>query len=90
MCTFVEQMTKINITMKQFFFIILAFSFSLIYSKDKTPKSYDDYRKKYENYGENDGRAFENLNLFIQKAKNEKISRTFPRLQRCRFLRQIS
>lgn len=72
MRTFVEQMTKINITMKQFFFIILAFSCSLIYSKDKTPKSYDDYRKKYEMYGEEDVRAFEFLNPFIKKAKGEK------------------
>lgn len=58
--------------MKQFFFIILSFSFSFVYAKDKTPKSYDDYRRKYEIYGENDSRAFENLNLFIKKAKDEK------------------
>lgn len=58
--------------MKPFLFIILSLSFCLVYSKDKTPKSYEDYRKKYEVYGENDARAFENLNLFIKKAKAEK------------------
>ncbi len=65
-------MTKINITMKHFFFIILVFSFSLVYSKNKTPKSYEDYRKTYENYQEDDNRAFPTLNLLIKKAKDEK------------------
>lgn len=69
---FAEQMMKLNITMKQFFFIILAFSFSLVYSKNKPPKSYDDYRRSYESYAENDGRAFESLDPLIKKAKSEK------------------
>jgi len=65
-------MRKINNTVRNFFLIILAFSFSLVCAKDKTPKSYEDYRRKYENLAEDDTRAFTNLNLYIKKAKQEK------------------
>ncbi len=65
-------MRRINNTVRNFFLIILAFSFSLVCAKDKTPKSYEDYRKKYENLAEDDTRAFTNLNLYIKKAKQEK------------------
>lgn len=65
-------MRRINNTVRNFFLIILAFSFSLVCAKDKTPKSYEDYRRKYENLAEDDTRAFTNLNLYIKKAKQEK------------------
>ncbi len=58
--------------MKQFLFIILALSCSLVYSNDKTPNSYENYRKKYELYPENDGRAFSHINIYLNKAKKEK------------------
>jgi len=65
-------MRRINNTVRNFFLIILAFSFSLVCAKDKTPKSYEDYRRNYENLAEDDTRAFTNLNLYIKKAKQEK------------------
>jgi len=65
-------MRRINNTVRNFLLIILAFSFSLVCAKDKTPKSYEDYRRKYENLAEDDTRAFTNLNLYIKKAKQEK------------------
>lgn len=58
--------------MKQFLFIILTLSCSFVYSNDKTPKSYESYRKNYENYPENDGRAFSYINVILKKAKAEK------------------
>jgi len=58
--------------MKHFYFIILLLSFCFVHSKDRAPKSYDDYRKKYDVYGEDDQRALPSLNLYINKAKREK------------------
>ncbi|OJX31362.1 MAG: hypothetical protein BGO86_03310 [Chryseobacterium sp. 36-9] len=58
--------------MKNFFFIILILSGGFVFSKDKGPMSYENYRKGYENYSENDTRAFSYINPYIKKAKTEK------------------
>ena len=57
--------------MTRFFFIIFVLSFIFVFP-NKNPKSYEDIRKSYSNYGEDDARAFPNLNLYIKKAKKEK------------------
>ncbi|WP_333853204.1 AraC family transcriptional regulator [Epilithonimonas sp.] len=57
--------------MKNFFFIIFILSSSFVFSKDKAPSSYDDFRKAYESYLENDSRAFQFLEPYIKKAKKE-------------------
>lgn len=72
MRTFGKQMAKNNITMKRFLFFIFVLTISFVFSKDKTPKDYESLRKKYENYSENDTRAFSYLNGLIAKAKKEK------------------
>ncbi|MFC4162660.1 helix-turn-helix domain-containing protein [Epilithonimonas zeae] len=58
--------------MKNFFFIIFVLFFGFVFSKDINPKSYEDLRKGYESYSENDIRAFSYINPYIQKAKREK------------------
>lgn len=46
--------------------------FGFVFSKDINPRSYDELRKGYEIYSENDTRAFSYINPYIQKAKKEK------------------
>lgn len=65
-------MAKNSIRMKRFFFIIFVFISGFVFSKDKTPKDYESFRKNYENYSENDVRAFSYLDIYIKKAKKEK------------------
>ena len=50
------------------FYISLFFSFGKISGQEV----YDKLRSKYENLSENDGSALQYVNLFIQKAKQEK------------------
>lgn len=57
--------------MKGYFFFIFFLVSGFVFSKDKDPKSYDYYRAKYENFEENDSRAFLYLKPYIQKAKRE-------------------
>ncbi|MCD9855814.1 AraC family transcriptional regulator [Epilithonimonas sp. JDS] len=57
--------------MTRFLFFIFVLSISFVFSKDKAPKDYEFLRKKYENYSENDTRAFSYLNGYIAKAKKE-------------------
>jgi hypothetical protein len=52
-----------------FFYVSLFFSFGKISGQE----AYDKLRSKYENLSENDGSALQHINLFIQKAKQEKI-----------------
>lgn len=47
----------------------------MAFSKDKPQKEYEDIRKVYEFYPENDTRAFKFLNTYIAKAKKEKKHR---------------
>jgi hypothetical protein len=61
-----------KIKMKNFFFIIFVFFTGFVFSKNISPKSYDELRKGYEKYPENDTRAFSYLNPYILKAKKEK------------------
>lgn len=58
--------------MKHFFFFIVFFSFTFVFAQDKKKNDYDALRKKYEQFGENDSRAFVYLNQYIKKAKSEK------------------
>lgn len=58
--------------MKKFCFVILLFIFNFVFSKDKVPNTYDGLRSAYENYPENDSRAFTYINPYIKKAKKEK------------------
>ena len=51
-----------------FFYVSLFFSFGKISGQE----AYDKLRSKYENLSENDGSALQHINLFIQKAKQEK------------------
>ncbi|MGA9212366.1 AraC family transcriptional regulator [Kaistella sp.] len=50
------------------FYVSLFFSFGKINGQE----AYDKLRSKYENLSENDGSALQHINLFIQKAKQEK------------------
>ena len=50
---------------------LLIFSISLR-SQDRQEKSFEDIRKKYEGYEENDDNAFLYINQYIHKAKNKK------------------
>jgi len=65
-------MKFLKFEMKNFFFIIFVLFFGFVFSKDINPKSYEDLRKGYESYSENDIRAFSYINPYIQKAKREK------------------
>ncbi|UQB69126.1 helix-turn-helix transcriptional regulator [Epilithonimonas zeae] len=65
-------MKFLKFEMKNFFFIIFVLFFGFVFSKDINPKSYEDFRKGYESYSENDIRAFSYINPYIQKAKKEK------------------
>ena len=57
--------------MKNFCFIILLLVSGYVFSKDRVPKTYEDLRKGYERFSENDSRAFFYLNPYIKKAKKE-------------------
>lgn len=59
-------------SMTKYCFIILISLFNLAFSGGKKPNSYDELRKAYENYPENDVRAFSYLNPFLSKAKKQK------------------
>ncbi len=57
--------------MKNLCFIILFLYSGYVFSKDTVPKTYEDFRKGYESFSENDSRAFFYLNPYIKKAKKE-------------------
>jgi len=57
--------------MKNLCFIILFLYSGFVFSKDTVPKTYEDFRKGYESFSENDSRAFFYLNPYIKKAKKE-------------------
>lgn len=56
---------------KKLFFILFVGVFQLLLSQ-KTYSGYDKIRQKFENLGENDSRAFLFLQIYINKAKQEK------------------
>lgn len=58
--------------MKNYIFIIFVFFSDFVFSRDINPKSYEEYRKGYEVYSENDTRAFSFIKPYIKKAKDEK------------------
>jgi AraC-like DNA-binding protein len=60
-----------KILMKNLCFIILFLYSGFVFSKDTVPKTYEDFRKGYESFSENDSRAFFYLNPYIKKAKKE-------------------
>ncbi|WP_374439867.1 helix-turn-helix domain-containing protein [Epilithonimonas sp.] len=57
--------------MKNLCFIILFLYSGFVFSKDTVPRTYEDFRKGYESFSENDSRAFFYLNPYIKKAKKE-------------------
>jgi len=65
-------MKFLKFQMKNFFFIIFVLFSGVVFSKDNNPKSYEELRKGYERYSENDTRAFSFINPLIKKAKKEK------------------
>ncbi len=60
-----------KILMKNLCFIILFLYSGFVFSKDTVPRTYEDFRKGYESFSENDSRAFFYLNPYIKKAKKE-------------------
>lgn len=58
--------------MKNLFFIIIVLFSGFVFSKENSPKSYENFRKGYEKYSENDTRAFTFIGPYIKKAKDEK------------------
>ncbi|MCD1117376.1 helix-turn-helix domain-containing protein [Chryseobacterium turcicum] len=58
--------------MNRFYFILLLFIFNTFYSQQESYSDFYKIKKKYENYSENDARAFQFLKEYISLAKKEK------------------
>lgn len=58
--------------MNRFYFILLLFIFNTFYSQQESYSDFYKIKKKYENYSENNTRAFRFLNEYISLAKKEK------------------
>ncbi|RKS96872.1 helix-turn-helix domain-containing protein [Chryseobacterium defluvii] len=54
------------------FLLFLLIFLNLLYSYKKKEKSFENIRKEYEHYEENDDKAFQYINQYIDKAKTEK------------------
>lgn len=54
------------------FLLFLLIFFNFLYSQQRKAKSFEDIRKEYEQYEENDINAFQYVDQYISKAKKEK------------------
>lgn len=57
---------------KRVLVLLFIFCYGILFSQEKNYSDYYEIRKKYENFNENDSKAFEHLNHYIVKARKEK------------------